>query len=131
MASPAVPPAPARLGALACCDFWDTSQLNWDQFLSAKQQGPQSQGAAPPTGKGWAGEEGAAHGTWAGGGTAGQPWVTAMALPGVAAASAPGSALGTVSIPFGEVLEAEAEFVVVSEELWIVGDFRQENLCNF
>lgn len=40
-------------------------------------------------------------------------------------------ALGTLSIPFCEVLETEAEFVVVSEELWIVGDFRQENLCNF
>lgn len=48
-----------------------------------------------------------------------------------AAASAPGSALGTLPIPFGEVLEAQAEFVVVSEELWVVGDFRQENLCNF
>lgn len=40
-------------------------------------------------------------------------------------------ALGTLSIPFCEVLETEPEFVVVPEELWVVGDLRQENLCNF
>lgn len=77
LASPAVPPDPAKLGILACCDFWDTSRLSWDQFLPDKQQSPWSHRAAAPTGEGWAGEEWAAHGTWAGGGTAGQPWVTA------------------------------------------------------
>lgn len=49
--------------------------------------------------------------------------------PGSLPALAP--ALGTLPIPFCEVLETQAEFVVVPEELWIIGDFRQENLCNF
>lgn len=40
LATPAAPPDPARLGALACCDSWDTSQLSWDQLLPAEQQGP-------------------------------------------------------------------------------------------
>lgn len=63
-----------------------------------------------------------------------EPVVVALQLPLIFLLVRPDQALVLpqgILTPFGEVLEAEAEFVVVSEELWIVGDFRQENLCNF
>lgn len=68
--------------ALACCDFSGTFH-SWaginSSLLNSKATKP---GSSSTNREGLAGDEGAAHGTWAGGGTAGQPWVTAMALLG-------------------------------------------------
>lgn len=63
-----------------------------------------------------------------------EPVVVALQLPLIFLLVRPDQALVLpqgILTPFCEVLETEPEFVVVSEELWVVGDFRQENLCNF